>query len=103
MKIIYIADDGTQFNDEFECKDYEWKLHHPYLKDVHCYDKDDNELQDIFSEDTYGDTVKIIVFNNKAVKDLQDLSIYTGFCCYENISECGEWIFDDEIETFVKC
>lgn len=24
MKVIYIADDGTQFNDEYECEDYEF-------------------------------------------------------------------------------
>ena len=39
MKIIYIADDGTQFDDEYACKDYEWKLNHPHLKDVHIFDK----------------------------------------------------------------
>ena len=28
MKIIYEAFDGTQFDNEFECEDYEWKLNH---------------------------------------------------------------------------
>ena len=28
MKTIYEANDGTQFEDKFECEDYEWKLDH---------------------------------------------------------------------------
>lgn len=25
MKVIYVADDGTQFEDEYECLNYEWR------------------------------------------------------------------------------
>lgn len=28
MKIIYVADDGTQFDNQFECENYEWKINH---------------------------------------------------------------------------
>ena len=42
MKIIYIAEDGTQFDDEFECESYEGKLNHPYLKNIVFYDIKDN-------------------------------------------------------------
>ena len=53
MRTVYIADDGKEFDDEWECKDYEWKLNHHHLNDVRFYDKDEMRLRDIFSEDTY--------------------------------------------------
>ena len=102
MRIVYIADDGKEFDDEFDCIDYEWKLNHPSLNDVHLYDKDSNELDDMFSENTYGAVMKIIIPSESAVRDLQKLGDYTGYCCYEWIDEPGEWIWDDEGSKFVK-
>lgn len=102
MKILYIADDGTQFTDETECEIYEWKLKHVHLKDVHAYDKDDNELKDLFKEDTYNKSEKIIVTTEEAVKELQELGDYTGYNSYEDINEIGEWNFDIHKGAFVK-
>ena len=102
MKVIYIADDGKEFDDEWDCRDYEWKLNHSSLKDICFYDKDDKLLEDIFSEKTYNVTDKIVVTNENQLKDLQELARYCGFCCYEDIVECGEWIFDYYKGTFVK-
>ena len=65
MRTVYIADDGKEFDDEWECKDYEWKLNHHHLNDVRLYDKDEMMLRDIFSEDTYNNVVKIIVPTRK--------------------------------------
>ena len=101
MKTIYIAYDGTQFNDEYACEDYEWKLDHPHLKDVHIFDKDGNKLEDIFSEDTYSYSEKIVVTSSEAVKDLQELSVYAGYCCYKSIDRVGTWKYDEEKERFV--
>lgn len=102
MRIKYIADDGTEFDDETQCEDYEWKLNHPHLKDVHVFDEDGKEFEDIFSEDTYNQSAKIVVDNIEAVKDLQDLAEYTGYNCYEDINDVGEWRFDMHKETYVK-
>ena len=102
MKIIYIADDGKEFDNEFDCEDYEWKLNHPYLKDICFYDKDNNNLVDIFTDDAYGKTERVVVSSENALKDLQEFADYTGFCCYGDIVECGEWIFNEEKCTFIK-
>ena len=102
MRVTYIADDGREFDDEFDCLDYEWKISHPCLKDVCLYDKHDKKLDNIFSEETYYIADRIIVPNENALKDLQELAIYTGFFCYEDIVECGEWIFDYSKEAFEK-
>lgn len=102
MKVIYIADDGKEFDDELACEDYEWKLNHPHFKDVHFYDEDGNELDDVFSEGTYNKTEKIVIPNNDALNDFQDFAEYTGFCCYDGVVDCGEWNFDNDTAEFVK-
>lgn len=102
MRVIYIANDGKEFDDEFDCCDYEWQLNHPHLKDILFYDENNCLLGDITSDDTYNVTEKIIVPNKKSLKDLQELGKYCGFCCYEDINECGEWTFDFEQGKFIK-
>lgn len=100
MRIIYIADDGTQFDDEYECKDYEWKLNHPNINNIHVFDKDCHMLHDILSEDTYNQAATIAVCTTDQVKDIQDLAKYTGFCAYDNINEVGVWVYNTHTERF---
>lgn len=101
MKILYIADDGTQFDTEFDCEYYEWKLNHPHLKDIQVFDKDGNKFENIFDEDTYNYSDRIVVSNEAAVNDIQDLADYTGYCYYKHIDKPGEWYFDNTKERFV--
>ena len=65
-------------------------------------DSDKNKLYDAYSEDTYNNAERIVVPNENAAKELQELARYTGYCCYEDITECGEWHFDYKKDTFVK-
>lgn len=95
MRIIYIADDGKKFDDQFECEHYEWLLNHPHLKDIKCYDKDGNKFEDIMADDTYNYCYKIIVPTDKAAKELNDLAKYTGYCYYSHITEAGTWIYEE--------
>jgi hypothetical protein len=101
MRIVYIADDGKEFDDEYDCLHYEWRLNHPNLKDVHIYDEHGKEFEDIFSEDTYGDCMKITVPTDEAAQDMQALAKYTGHCYYAHIKESGTWKFDDKASGFV--
>lgn len=101
MKIIYVADDGTQFDNEFDCEDYEWKLNHPHLREVRVFGKDGNEFNNIFEEDTYNYSEIIIVPDDEAARNLQELADYTGYCYYSHITKAGEWIFDTANERFV--
>ena len=102
MKVIYIADDGKEFDNAYDCESYEWELNHTHLNEIYFYDKDGNKLDDIYSENTYNNAEIIVVPNEDAVKELQELGRYTGYCCYEDITECGEWHFDYKKDTFVK-
>ena len=102
MRIIYIADDGTEFDDEIDCEDYEWKINHPHLKDVHIFDENGNEFKNIFDEASYDYSSKIIITTEKALKDFQEFAKYTGFICYKSIDKVGEWKFYDNKRGFVE-
>ena len=100
MRTVYIADDGKEFDDEYECEHYEWKLKHPNLTFVTLFDKDKNVLNDIFSEDTYGSVMTIVVLNDDAAKELRDFVDYAGYCAYQDIEEAGVWVWNEH--RFVK-
>lgn len=102
MRTIYMAEDGVQFDDEFECEFYEWQLNHPFLKYIHMYDKDGNELDDMFSEDTYGSVMKIVVPYDQSANDIRELADYTGYSYYGHISESGTWVFNEGGNRFVR-
>ena len=103
MKIIYIADDGKQFDDEFECEHYEWVLNHPNLKEICFYDEDGELFEDAFDPETYEYTMKIVVPTDEAVKALDELGKYAGFCAYRNIDSDGTWVWKDWLNgKFVK-
>lgn len=93
MKAIYIADDGTKFDDEWDCEDYEWRQKHQSIEDVKIYDMFGNELPDILSEQTYNDAARIVVKTEEAVKVLHEVSDYMGFCLYDDITSPGVWVF----------
>ena len=92
MKILYIADDSTQFEDEWECTDYEWRLAHPHLKEIKFLNAAGELLtSDPLEETTYNNTETVIVPNEAALQELQDLTNYTGFCEYSDIDSIGTW------------
>ena len=102
MRVIYIADDGKEFDEEFDCMDYEWRLNHPFLKDILLYDEHNEKLNDILSQNTYNRTEKVIVPSEESLNEIRELASYAGFCAYDDIVECGEWVFNCEKGTFVK-
>jgi hypothetical protein len=102
MRVIYIAEDGKEFDDEYDCQEYEWILNHPHLKDICFYDANDKTLGNITSEGTYNLADRIEVPNEEALNDLRELGEYCGFSCYEDINECGEWIFNYEQAAYIK-
>ena len=104
MKTIYIADDGKEFDDEYECEEYEWRLKHPYLSLVCLYDKDGNRISDnVMSEDVYDRVEKIIINSPLELNDFIDFAAYSGFDAYESINAVGEWEYNEEEGLFVKC
>lgn len=102
MKIIYVADDGTSFDDEFKCMDYEFISNHPHLKDVHIYDEYGVERENLLSDETYFCVDTVIVSTQDSLNDLHSLAEYMGHLSYGDIDSIGRWVFNSRQETFVK-
>lgn len=96
MRVVYIADDGKEFDDRFICEHYEWMLNHQNLKYIKIYDNRTGELfDDIMTEDAYNYSDKVIVPTDLAAKELQDWAVYSGYCCFKDITESGIWEYKE--------
>ena len=102
MKTVYIADDGKNFEDEYECMNYEFCISHPHLKTIELYDRHGKKLTNPLDDETYFNFTKIIVHSEEELIDLYCAADYTGFSGYYDIKSVGTWIFDQDKEKFVK-
>ena len=102
MKTLYIADDGKQFEDEYECRNYEFCISHPHLKTIELYDRHGEKLIAPLDDETYFNFTKIIVHSEEELVDLYEAADYSGFSGYYDIKDVGTWIFDKDKEKFVK-
>ena len=103
MRTIYIADDGKEFDDEFECEHYEWMLNHPNLKYIKIYDNRTGELfDDIMTDDAYNYGDKVVIPTEFALKDLHDWATYSGYCYFHQITEVGTWLFNDNEKAYER-
>lgn len=102
MKTVYITDDGKQFEDEYECRNYEFCISHPHLKTIELYDRHGKKLTNPLDEDTYFNFTKIVVHSEEELTDLYEAADYAGFSGYYDIKDVGTWIFDKDKEKFVK-
>ena len=102
MKTVYIADDGKNFEDEYECRNYEFCISHPHLKTIELYDRHGKKLTNPLDDETYFNFTKIIVHSEEELIDLYCAADYTGFSGYYDIKSVGTWIFDQDKEKFVK-
>lgn len=95
MRTVYIAEDDTEFDDAFECEFYEWKLHHSYLRQIKCFDNQNNPIDDITEESAYNKCEKVIVPTEQSLSDLHALASYMGFTLCNDIKSIGTWVFDE--------
>ena len=102
MRVVYISDDGKEFNNEFECEQHEWIINNPDIENIHIYDVNGNELVDLFSENTYGKSYRIEVPDESALDALHKLVECTGFYLYRTVDGCGEYVYDNLNLTFKK-
>ena len=103
MRTVYIADDGKEFDDEFECEHHEWMLNHPNLKYIKIYDNRTGELfDDIMTDDAYNYGDRVVVPTEFALKDLHDWASYSGYCYFNQITEVGTWVFNENENVYEK-
>ena len=62
MRTVYIADDGKEFDNEFDCEHYEWILNHPNLKYIKIYDLQDVSkiIREYYNRDLADELDKLI-------------------------------------------
>jgi hypothetical protein len=109
--IKYIANDGTEFDDKYDCKKYEWKqaLKNPEFKLLN----DDYEILDPCDSKSYSNAAFIFIPNPSAVKSLWFAwnSDIVGEYCPDFIDnawrrydefecECGLWAYDWDSEEW---
>lgn len=107
--IMYVAFDGTKFDDEDECLDYEFeKRAENYINYFTLYNHNRKPLK--FSADKYliDSTCYIVIKDEKAVSFLDDWMIECG--CYTTIGKAadianlenrvGLWMWDDPEENW---
>ena len=92
MRVLYIADDGTEFDDSWDCEDYEWRQNHKALNSITFLDENNNVLNDPMSDETYNSAETIIVPTDEAAKELRELGEYAGWF-YDSITSAGVWMF----------
>ena len=103
MKVLYIADDGKEFDNEFDCERYEWMLNHSNLKYIKIYDGRTGELFDnIMDEEAYEYGDKVVIPTEFALKDLHDWATYSGYCYFHQITEAGTWVFNENENVYEK-
>ena len=99
MRILYIADDGTEFDNEFDCEVYEETNRHNTAYNIEVYDLDGNRLtltKDLSDEDFYWKAEKVVLHTKEEVDDLQWLAEYTGWCEFEQLTSVGTWVRREE-------
>lgn len=103
MRIIYIADDGTQFDDEFDCEAYEFRQNLP----VDClkfYDEQGNEMpHELFEDETYNFSQKIVVPDKASLECLHKVADYCGWCEWDRIDSIGTWVWKNTTPDSYCC
>ena len=97
--ITYIAEDGTPFENERECYDYEQKMKFDKIKTMFTWL--DSNFKPLAKDGNVGDAFNyIIVYDEKAFEILNEWFKYNGFYNFE-ITETGIYYWDDDIEQFL--
>lgn len=104
MKIIYETVDGTQFLNEDDCLDYEFKLEFQNLKTINIYNAHGEGLETLSSPERAYDESDIVVIHNKdELRDLNAVGQEYGLCSFaDEINDIGTFVWNYDICKFEK-
>lgn len=96
MKILYEADDGKIFNNEFECFSYEFGLKFSEITKIKFFDINGKmfyiNINDLFNDKYYNNCERIYIHNNVELICLHAVANEAGWCEFESILEPGFWV-----------
>lgn len=98
----YVADDGTEFDDEYDCREYEWQQKFDSITQFVLLDHKHYRLDPIKSS-SYEDAWFIFIPNEIAYQQLQrawDDDLVEAHCpkfLYDNAPKFGLWAYDEGI------
>lgn len=96
MKKVYIADDGTWFDDFDKCEEYETIQKHPKMFDIIFADKNGTEYtlnkDNPFDDKAYNKACKVIIKTQEELDELAFLTSECGWIEFEQITGLGTWI-----------
>lgn len=99
MRTVYIADDGTQFDNKYECETYEFNL---TISDhnLKFYDASGTLLDyPITDSHIYNLSDKVIVPDEQSLDVLRKVSDYVsdynGWCEFDDIDSIGIWMYQN--------
>lgn len=96
MKTIYIAEDGTQFEDEYYCRKHEYDI---LMKQFQFYDEKRNPITEIKNIDN----IKYVyVGTNESAKNAKKFLCDEFGTCGFGIDHPGLWYYDDDEDEFVE-
>ena len=95
MRCVYIADDGREFDDEYDCEMYEGALLHPNLLNITFYNECGESYKirhhNINDDAIYDTCERIDIHNDKEAADLRWLAEECGWCEFYEITSMGVW------------
>lgn len=100
MKIIatYVAFDGTRFDDEFDCMDYEFTSQMKDCK-IRAYDNKRHRVNNWYDIDGYSNVHRIIVSDEKDLDDIRRVCEYAGI--YNEVNSIGTWVYDEDEDNWI--
>lgn len=95
MRTVYIADDGTKFDNKYECETYEFNL---TISDhnLKFYDAGGALLDyPITDSRIYNLSDRVIVPDKQSLDVLREVSDYNGWCEFDDIDSIGIWMYQN--------
>jgi len=104
MEIIYKANDGTLFDNEFDCLQYEEAKTYGHIYFIEFFTKFDNKYfitkDNLFKDCNYNICEKLIIHNQNEFLEFFKWADYCGWCeFYEQIDSPGIWVRTEEENT----
>lgn len=106
MRVLYIADDGTEFTNEYDCEMYEDLKHYPSQFTIDFYDAKGRlyrmqpNLNEKEFDEIYQKAEKVIIHNQSEFEALVYLTNIGGWCEFDDITGPGTWVRKPEFGHF---